>query len=289
MKLTRTDLARRLDALGQRPVVGPGAEFVADLEERLGDGTWQPRAATARHRAHRRGLVAASIAAGVLAIGGSVAALTMARHGDHTVVRTLTDGQPTTVASAAATVAPTSTTTTTTLVTTSTVSAVSPPVAIEPPSSVPPTTAAPIKVTPTTATEPTTLSTEPPTEPSTTAAPVSTTTTTEVHVPTTLALSCSPRFEVGVWSVRCEWSATTYGDVTHYRLLRSVDGQPARAFEVRRDANAYVDTTVERGVPYRYLVRAERAGGTAAETSPSVTVVWPAEPADSTTTSTTGT
>jgi fibronectin type 3 domain-containing protein len=87
--------------------------------------------------------------------------------------------------------------------------------------------------------------------------------------------------------VRCEWSPTTYGDVTHYRVLRSVEGQPGRAFEVGGDATTYVDTTVEHGVAYRYLVRAERADGTAAETSRPVAIVWPPEAPASTTSSTT--
>jgi hypothetical protein len=110
--------------------------------------------------------------------------------------------------------------------------------------------------------------------------------TTEVHAPATLNLSCAPLSDGGHWFVRCEWSASTADDLSHYRLLRSVEGQSGRAFEVG-DATAYVDGTVERGVAYRYLVRAERADGTAVETSTAATVTWPAETPQSTTTSTT--
>jgi hypothetical protein len=111
---------------------------------------------------------------------------------------------------------------------------------------------------------------------------------TEVRAPVTLSLSCPPLSDGGRWLVRCEWSTSTAGDVTDYRVLRSVDGQATgRVFQVGPDATTYVDTTVERGVAYRYVVRAERAGGSAAETSPLVLVTWPAESPTSTTTSTT--
>jgi hypothetical protein len=221
------------------------------------------------------------VAAAVLAVGGSVAALTVIPGRDHTVVHTTTGSDTTTTVAAVTTTAtPTTTTIAAEPVTAATAAPTAPPVTTEAPTSAASTTAAP-----TTAAPPPTV---PTTEVPTTEAPVATTTpTTEVHAPTTLSLSCAPLFDGGHWLVRCEWSASTAGDLAHYRVLRSVEGQPGRAFEVGREATAYVDTTVEHGVAYRYLVRAERADSTAVETSALVTVTWPAETPVSTTTSTT--
>jgi hypothetical protein len=144
----------------------------------------------------------------------------------------------------------------------------------------------PISVAPTTVAPPSTTAPAPPTTEPTTEATIeapATTATTEVHPPTTISLSCAPLFDGGRWLVRCEWSASTAGDVTHYRVLRSVEGQAGRSFEVGGDATRYVDSTVERGVAYRYLVKAERANGTVAEMSQLVTITWPDEPATTTT------
>jgi hypothetical protein len=284
MKPTRSDLARRLDALGQRSTPGPDPEFVNRLEERLAEGAWQPTVANAPlGRSRRRNLVAVGVAASVLAISGSVAALTMMPDGRRIVVHTLTDGVPTTPAAPS--------TTTTAIATTTTVAepAVTATTAAPPPPDLtiaPPTATVPITARPTTTVE-RPATTVPSTEPPTTEAPATTTATTEVHAPMTLNLACTPVFDAGLWSVRCEWSASTAGEFTRYRVLRSVEGQPGRAFVVGHDVTTYVDTTVERGVAYRYLVRAERADETAVETSPLVTVTWPAEPPASTTTSTT--
>jgi hypothetical protein len=271
MKPTRSDLSRRLDAIGQRPIAGPRPDFVSRLEERLAEGTSQPTVTNAFLGSRRRKLVAVGVAAAVLAISGSVAALTILPDRDRIVVHTLTDGTPTTSAASGTTTTTVVSTTTTTVATVIPTTAVPSPPAetIEPPPVTPPITAAPTTVH-------RAATTVPSTETPTTEAPATTTATTDMQAPTTLSLSCTPLFDAGRWSVRCEWSATTAGDVTRYRLVRTVEGQSARSFVVGREMTGYVDATAERGVAYRYQVRAERADETAAETSAPVTVTWPA-------------
>jgi hypothetical protein len=225
------------------------------------------------------------VTAAVLAVGGSVAALTVVPNHDGKPAPATIGSDTTTTATAVSVTLTTTTSIVAEPVTIPIATPAPPPVATEPPTSAAPATTAPTTATPTTMSASTTVVTATPTTP-TEAPTVTTSATTEVHVPRTLSISCTPRFDAGRWIIRCEWSASTFGDLARYRLLRSVDGQSGRAFDVGGDTTAYIDTTVEHGVAYRYLVRAERADTTALETSTLVTVTWPADPPEPTTTST---